>query len=118
PGAHRRRRLRALLAPAALGPVGSAHGITPTKHQELLDDDRSEEASLFSLLAVVAILDPPLDVEAVTLLHVLLDNVGQPVPERQPMPLGSILLFTIGSGPLAVGRERHIGHLGAPGRGA
>src|SRR5690606_29136027 len=105
--------LTALLAARARPGRRAALGTAVAEQDHLLHDDRRVEALLVALLAVVAVLDTTLDVQAITLLDVLLDHVGQLGEEGQPVPLGLLLaLLAVLATPRAVRRQRDVGHLG------
>src|SRR5690606_19456883 len=62
------------------------------------------------------VLDASLDIEAIALLHVLLDQVGESVPEREAMPLGLLLLLPAPVVERTVRGERDLGDLDATAR--
>jgi hypothetical protein len=64
------------------------------------------------------VLDPPLDVEPVALVHPLLDDIDEPTEKGESMPLGLLLLLPGTVGPAAVGGEGELGHPGPRRRGA
>src|SRR5688572_21558867 len=81
------------------------------KHQ-LANLDLGRIAGLAFLVLVLAILDRPVDVHALTLAAVLLDDVGEtgaacsPVPCDAPMPLGFLLLLAAGRIPRPASGKR------------
>lgn len=75
------------------------------EHDHLRDDDVRPVLGLAVLLGL-GVLDPSFGVEAVTLLHPLLDDIDQASEERQPVPFGLFLLLPRSVLPLTVGGER------------
>src|SRR5687767_3910400 len=97
------RALRALWRPAssrcltAVGLVVStaATATTTAEHDQLANVDLSAVPGLTILVLPLPVLDPSLDIELVTLLDVLLDDISQlrpfAVPDDTAMPLGLLL---------------------------
>src|SRR6266508_5472216 len=87
------------------------------QHDQLTRDDLSDVARLFLAIFPRPVLDPPLDIDLVTLLQVLLGDVGQAgtlvVPADYPMPLRLFLLLPAVPRPLAAGRHRKGRHAGS-----
>src|ERR1017187_1927641 len=93
-----------------------------TQQDDLAHVDLGHVARLLLLVLVLPILDPPLDVELVTLSHVALDDVREPgaalplVPGNALVPLGLFLLLARRRIPLAARGERELRHLVASAR--
>src|SRR3954467_8147051 len=83
---------------------------TAAEHDQLAHVDLRGVAGLAVLVLPLAVLDPALDVQLVSLLHVLLDDVRQlralRVPHDAAMPLGLLLLRTGRVVPRTARRER------------
>src|SRR5437762_1357138 len=87
------------------------------QHDQLTRDDLGDVARLFLAIFPRPVFDPPLDIDPVALLQVLLGNVGQGrklvVPADNPVPLRLLLLLTPVARPLAAGRHREGRHTGS-----
>src|SRR5207244_8349503 len=96
-----------------LGPreIAGAFAASPPpirQEQHLARDDLGRVPRLFLPILPGAVLDAPLDVDPVPLLHVLLRQIRQlgafVVPADHPMPLGLLLLLPTLPRPLPTGR--------------
>src|SRR5256885_6217257 len=84
------------------------------KHYQLARDDLGDVARLLLTVFPGAVFDPPLDVDLVTLLEVLLAHIsetgsGLVIPADNPVPIGLFLFFPAGAGPLPAGGHREGG---------
>src|SRR5438067_4946970 len=91
---------------------------TPRRQQEhFARDDLGGVARLLLSILPGAVLDAPLDVDPVALLHVLLGQIREleplVIPAHDPVPLGLFLLLPTLSRPLPAGRQRQRGDAGA-----
>src|SRR2546421_3907094 len=100
-------------------PTSPAPCTPPARRQEQYfpRDDLGGVPRLLLAILPGPILDSPLDVDPVTLLPVLLGQVGElspfVVPADHPVPLGLFLLFPALPRPLPAGRQRQRSHAGA-----
>src|SRR6185503_4475571 len=92
------------------------------QHDQFARNDLGDVARLLLAVFPGAVLDPPLDVDLIALLEVLLGDVRQAgsfvVPADDPVPLRLLLLFTTLRVPLPAGRHRQRGHAGTVVRAA
>src|SRR5712692_5242383 len=118
---------RPSLGPGHIAGAFPSAGATATaaprrQEQHLPCDDLGGVARLLLAVLPAAVLDAPLDVDPVALLHVLLGQIRQlsalVVPADHPMPLGLFLLLPTLPRPLPTGRERQCRNPGAVRRGA
>src|SRR5438093_9841418 len=91
---------------------------TPRRQQEhFARDDLGGVARLLLPILPGPVLDAPLDVDPVALLHVLLGQIREleplVIPAHDPVPLGLFLLLPTLSRPLPAGRQRQRGDAGA-----
>src|SRR5207248_469103 len=93
---------------------------SPRRQQEhFARDDLGGVARLLLPILPGPVLDAPLDVDPVALLHVLLGQIREleplVIPAHDPVPLGLFLLLPTLPRPLPAGRQRQRGDAGAVG---
>src|SRR5690606_11252455 len=104
---------RARMVPAR-GPAAAA-AAAAAEHDHLPHDDVGPVADVALVVLGLRVLEATLDVEAVALVYVLLDEVGQPIEERAAVPLGLLLLLAAAIGEGAICRGRELRHLASAG---
>src|SRR5213080_89403 len=113
---HLRRGLGASEVASAFAATSAAAG---RQQNHFPRNDLGDVARLLLAIFPRAVLNPPLDVDAVALFHVLLGKVGQlsalVVPADDAMPFGLLLLLPTLPRPLPAGRQREVRHAGAVG---
>src|SRR5213082_1907981 len=102
----------------ALPASPAAPSPTPRRQQEhFARDDLGGVARLLLPILPGPVLDAPLDVDPVALLHVLLGQIREleplVIPAHDPVPLGLFLLLPTLSRPLPASRQRQRGDAGA-----
>src|SRR5262245_27010848 len=114
----RRGSAAAVLIGLAAHAVHSAAAGSTTKHHQVTDDNVGPVARLAGFILGLRVLDRAFDVQAIALVHVLLDDVCGAVPSRAAVPLCFFLLLSTAVSPLAVRCERELCDLGAAARRA
>src|SRR5918996_1318170 len=110
---------------AGLGSRRLGAPVAPTlgrQQEQLARDHLGGVPSLLLPILPRAVLDPPLDIDAVSLLQKPLRHVGQlgtlVVPAHHPVPLGLLLLLAVLRRPLPPGGNRERRYLGPVVRGS
>src|SRR5690606_13157874 len=97
-----RRSGRRLPAPRARIVAARRTAAAAAEHDHLPHDDVGPVADVALVVLGLRVLEATLDVEAVALVYVLLDEVGQPIEERAAVPLGLLLLLAAAIGEGAI----------------
>src|ERR1700719_5205295 len=110
-------------ARAALGASASASARSGTaaapEHLQLVTEDLGRVARVALLVLPLAGAQAPLDVDLRALAQVFTGDFGQPAKERDPVPLGTLLLLAaLLVAPALARRDAQIRHRGAGGHGA